>query len=78
MLSDAIGFIWGVIIVYAVIMSNKGKSADETDAIKSRHMDDLLSHSDDYFTDPVYSYLEMNIYHTDDTHIDTCNDDWKY
>ncbi len=70
MLSDAMGFLLGVIFIAAVIMSNKGKTDDETDIIKRRHIDD-------YLTDPVYSYLPMNIYHTDDdTHIDICNDDW--
>ena len=77
MLSDAMGFLLGVIFIAAVIMSNEGITDDETDVIKRRHIDDLHSHDDDYLTDPAYSYLPTNIYHTDyDTHIDNCNDDW--
>lgn len=70
MLSDAMGFLLGVIFIAAVIMSNEGKTDDVTDDIKRRHSDDLM-------TDPAYSFLSTNIYHTeDDTHIDICNDDW--
>ncbi len=72
MLSDAMGFLLGVIFIAAVIMSNMGKKDDETEVIKPRRTDDLL-------TDPAYSFLSMNIYHTDDdTHIHICDDDWKY
>jgi hypothetical protein len=76
MLSDSMGFLMGVIFIAAVIMSNEGKAGDETD-VKRHHIDDMDSDVDDLMLDPAYSFLSTNIYHTDDTHIDICDDDWK-
>ena len=77
MLSDAMGFILGVIFIAAVILSNKGKTDDEIDLIKRRHTHNLNSDTDDLMFDPAYSSLLTNIYHTDDTHIEICDDDWN-